>query len=342
MRQVTAVLLAITLTTACARNRYDVTPTMPGDDPTFSAPERIAPRGMPDDPPEALKLLPGDIVQLTTVSAETNTYDGLIVDARGNIHVPLAGDVEVGGLDLTQAEKRIESSLRRYDRFVRVNLIITTLAGHNATVLGAVEIPGRVQVGPGMRVADLLAQAGGPAIARSDQVLTLAGNLDLARLVRNGETLPISVPLAMKGHPDHNIRVHSGDQLYVPPGTEMLIMVLGDVNASQPVAYREGLRLSEALARAGGIDTSRGDRKDIRIVRGPLREPRIYTTNLKAITSGDATDVVLAPGDIVYVTKSWYASTADVLNALSPIISLANSFAILAVAGAIGNFGGTR
>jgi polysaccharide export outer membrane protein len=141
----------------------------------------------------------------------------------------------------------------------------------------------------------------------------------------------------MKGHPDHNVRIRAGDQLFVPLGTEMLIMVLGDVGAPQPVAYRDGIRLTEALARAGGIDTSRGDRKDIRIVRGPLREPRVYTTNLKAMTSGKATDVVLAPGDIVYVTKSWYASTADVLNALAPILALANSFAILAVAGAIGS-----
>jgi polysaccharide export outer membrane protein len=112
-------------------------------------------------------------------------------------------------------------------------------------------------------------------------------------------------------------------------------MVLGDVNAPQPMAYRIGIRLTEVLARAGGINTTRGDRKDIRIVRGPLREPRIYTASLKDLTSGEATDVELAPGDIVYVTRTWYASTSDVLNALSPIISLANSFAILAVAGAI-------
>ena len=112
-------------------------------------------------------------------------------------------------------------------------------------------------------------------------------------------------------------------------------MVLGEVGIPQPMAYRSGLRLTEVLARAGGIVTNRGDRKDIRIVRGSLREPQIFTTNLKALMSGKATDVELVPGDIVYVTKSWYASTADVLDALSPILSLANSFAILAVAGAL-------
>jgi polysaccharide export outer membrane protein len=113
-------------------------------------------------------------------------------------------------------------------------------------------------------------------------------------------------------------------------------MVLGEVLRQTPIAYRQGIRLTEALAHAGGLAMARADRHDIRIIRGPLREPLVYTTNLKALTSGEATDVELAPGDIIYVTKSWYASTADVLNSLAQVLSLANSFAILAVAGAIG------
>ena len=309
---------------------------MPRDDPAFSAPEEVVLRGLESDPAEPLKLLPGDVVQLTTVSAKTQIFEGLIVDALGQLHVPLAGDIQVGGRTLTDAEKAVERGLRQYDRFVRANLIISELEGHAASAVGAVARPGRIRVSPGMRLADLLAEAGGAERATSKDIPTLVGNLDLARLVREGETLPVSIPLATQGDPKHNIRVRPGDQLYVPPVTEDLIMVLGDVGEPQPVAYRVGIRLSEALARAGGIDTARGDRKDIRIVRGPLREPQIYTTNYKAMTDGEATDVQLAPGDIVYVTKAWYASTSDVLNSLSPIIALANSFAILAVAGAIG------
>jgi len=335
MRRCTAFFLAITLVTACARNRYPTAPTMPGDDPSFSAPERIRPRGVDSDPPEALKLLPGDVIQLTTVSAKTEVFNGLIVDALGQLHVPLAGDVQVAGLTLGQAEQAVEKGLRRYDRFVRANLIISTPEGHSASVLGQATTPGQFRVRPGMRLADLVADAGGPAIATVHQVPSLIGNLDLARLVRNGETVPVSIPLAIQGDPKHNIRVRPGDQLYIPPVTSEVIMVLGEVRTPQPMAYREGIRLTEVLARAGGTNMARADRKDIRIVRGPLNEPRVYTTNLKALTMGKATDVELLPGDIVYVTKSWYASTADVLNALSPLISLANSFAILAVAGAI-------
>lgn len=335
MRQYTAFFLAIALVTGCARNRYAQAPTVPTDDPSFAAPERIRPVGLESDPPEALKLLPGDVIQLTAVSAQTQIFEGLIVDAMGQLHVPLAGDIQVGGKTLSQAEKALESGLRRYDRFVRANLIISSLDGHTAAVVGAAQTPGRFEARPGMRLADLLALAGGPLLAESHRVPTLLGSLELARLVRDGETVPVSLDLARQGDPRHNIRVRPGDQLYIPPVTDQLIMVLGEVATPQPMPYRQGLRLTEVLAVAGGIVTNRGDRKDIRIVRGSLREPRVYTTNLKALMGGKATDVELAPGDIVYVTKAWYASTADVLNALSPILSLANSVAILGVAGAI-------
>ena len=280
-------------------------------------------------------LLPGDVVQLTTVSAREQVYEGLIVDALGQLHVPLAGDVQVGGMPLSKAERAVERGLRQYDRFARANLIITELGGHSASVLGQAAIPGRYPVHPGMRLGDLVALAGGAAKGEIHRIPTLLGNLDLARLVRNGETVPVSVPLAMKGDLKHNVRVHPGDQLYIPPITAEIIIVLGDVGTPQPMAYREGIRLTEVLARAGGNDTVRADRKDVRIIRGPLREPRIYTANLKALTSGKATDVEMAPGDIVWVTKNWYTSASDLLNGLAPIISLSQSVATFAVAAAI-------
>ena len=335
MRQYTAFFLAIALVTGCARNRYAQAPTVPTDDPSFAAPERIRPVGLESDPPEALKLLPGDVIQLTAVSAQTQIFEGLIVDAMGQLHVPLAGDVLVGGLTLGQAEQAVERGLRRYDRFVRANLIISSPEGHSASVLGQAANPGQFPVRPGMRLAGLVADAGGVALAEVHQVPTEIGNLDLARLVRNGETVPVSIRLAIQGDPKHNVRVRAGDQLYIPPITSEIIIVLGDVGQPQPMAYRQGLRLTEVLARAGGINTIRADRKDVRIVRGPLREPRIYTANLKALTSGKATDVEMAPGDIVWVTKNWYTSASDVLNGLAPIISLSQSVATFAVAAAI-------
>lgn len=324
------------LVSACMRNRLPQAPTHPEDDPEFSAPEKIIFRGLESDPPEALQLLPGDVIRLTTVSAKTQVYEGLVVDEMGQLHVPLAGDIQVGGKTLTQAERAVERGLQRYDRFVRANLVISAFDGHMAAVVGAAANPGRYKVTPGMRLADLIALAGGPKIGRADLIPTPLGNLDLARLIRNDEAVPVSILLARKGDAKHNVRVRPGDQLFVPPITDELIMVLGEVGKPQPMAYREGIRLTEVLARAGSVNTARGDRKDIRIIRGSLDEPRVYTTSMKALSAGNSKDVLLVPGDIVYVSRAWYASTGDVLNALSPLISLTNSFAILAVAGALG------
>ena len=323
------------LVSACMRNRLPQAPTHPEDDPEFSAPEKIIFRGLESDPPEALQLLPGDVIRLTTVSAKTQVYEGLVVDEMGQLHVPLAGDIQVGGKTLTQAERAVERGLQRYDRFVRANLVISAFDGHMAAVVGAAANPGRYKVTPGMRLADLIALSGGPKIGRADLIPTPLGNLDLARLVRNDEAVPVSILLARKGDAKHNVRVRPGDQLFVPPITDELIMVLGEVGKPQPMAYREGIRLTEVLARAGSVNTARGDRKDIRIIRGSLDEPRVYTTSMKALSAGNSKDVLLVPGDIVYVSRAWYASTSDVLNALSPILSTANAFAIFAVAGAV-------
>ena len=152
------------LLSACARNRYATAPTVPTDDPEFSAPEPIVQRGLESDPPRALQLLPGDEVRLTTVSAKTEVYENLIIDEMGQLHVPLAGDVQVGGLTLSEAEKAVERALRRYDRFVRVNLVISQLTGHMAAVVGQAAnprpLPGAAH---GMRLGDLIALSGGVA-----------------------------------------------------------------------------------------------------------------------------------------------------------------------------------
>ena len=62
-----------------------------------------APEGIADDPAEAMTLYAGDVLTVRTVSSETQEILGIVVDAAGRIHVPLAGDVEVGGLTLGTA-----------------------------------------------------------------------------------------------------------------------------------------------------------------------------------------------------------------------------------------------
>lgn len=295
-------------------------PTLPTDDRAFQRAD-LSPPGMDDDAPAAMQLYPGDVVTVRMISEETEEHEGLVVDERGVLHVPLAGDVPVTGVDLTEAEQRVEAALRQYDRAVRTSLVLGEPEGHRASVIGAVSEPGRIAVTPGMRVVDLLAAAGGAARSEADGLAISSGDLGGARLVRGGEALPISVELALMGDLRHNVRIRPGDTLYVPADLSRLVSVLGQVESPRITAFRPGMRLTHALAMAGGV-TRDGNWADVRVIRGDPASPLVYSTSVADIVDGNAHDVVLAPGDIVYVASAGHADLRDVMNSVSSLLSL--------------------
>ncbi len=323
--------LSLALLSGC--HNYTKAPTFPIDDANYK-PGGIARSGVNDDPPPPLVLLPGDTVTVRTISSESFEYPGLIVDSEGKLHLPMAGAVEVKGLALQPAEKKIEESLQRFDRFVRASVLVTAWSGHTATVIGSVAQEGARQITPGMHVAELIAASGG--LLRTGQEggeVNYIGDLDGARLVRSNTSLPISIRLALIGDPKHNVRIHAGDQLFIPTGLGSRIAVLGHVGSGGVMlTYRPGIRLTEALASAGGI-TMDADDNDVRVIRGPIADPLVYEWSLEKLTKDRIGDVELAPGDVVFVTEHWVASMGEVINRVAPLLtvltSVANTYLII-------------
>lgn len=273
-------------------------------------------------------FFPGDVVTITTVSSETTVQEGVVVDEAGRIHVPLVGDVTVGGEGLAEAEARLEEGMQRFDRFARVNIYVADPAGHTATVLGSVTTPGQVSVGPGARIADLLASAGGPRIEVSQEgdFIELA-DLERATVHRGGEQLPISLVRALAGDPRHNVRARPGDHVHVPPHTMPSVSVLGALNASTTIRYHRGMRVSAALAMAGSPNEF-GDGDDVRIVRGGPDSPEVYSVSLQELQDGEGNDPILAPGDVVIVHESGGAKFARVMTAVGPILAAVTAVAV--------------
>lgn len=324
MRPLLALGSWIALLTVCGCTptfaRAPTTPT--AEDLAFGPPEDLVPSGVREDPPVELRLYPGDLVELRLTSAETEEVPGLVVDERGVLHVPLGGDVDVRDVGLSEAERRVEAAMQQYDRTVRVSLVLSEPLGHQASVIGAVAEPGRFPVTPGLRLADLLAAAGGPMRSEDDGLALTTADLSGAHLVRDGQTLPVSVSLAIQGDPLHNVRIRPGDMLYVPGELYRLVTVLGQVDAPQMFGFRPGMRLTQALAIAGGV-TRDGNWGDVRIIRGDHEHPRVYGSSVADIVDGRAPDVVLAPGDIVYVASAGHADLRDVMNSINFFLSAA-------------------
>jgi polysaccharide export outer membrane protein len=243
----------------------------------------------------------------------------LSVDDAGFLHAPLTGAIAVAGVSLEEAEALLQERLRRYDRFGIVSLTVAEPAGHRVSVLGAVAKPGTYILSGPTRVADLLAMAGGVQRAEGEAETVELGDLEAARMLRAGEPLPISLPRAFAGDPRHNVPLAPGDVLFVPALQGAAVRVLGEVKQPRLIPWRPGLRLSEVLAQAQGMSAD-ADQADVRVVRGPLSAPRLYRASLEALIQGQATDVELARGDIVFVTKHWFASATDVIQRLLPLL----------------------
>jgi protein involved in polysaccharide export with SLBB domain len=318
--------LSIALVSACG---FPQAPAYPRKEDGFSGPQTVNRPGLPGDAPQPLTLQPGDLLTIELASEPSRTLENIGVDATGQVHVPLAGDVVVGGLGLSEAEAKLEAALRRFDKFVEVTVQVSDPRGQRATVLGAVTTQGPVVLLPGARVSDAIASAGGPLVSTAEDAIPIPlGDLHGAVVTRAGKPLPISVAKALEGDPLHNVYVRPGDHIYVPPALGSNISVLGQVGGPRVFPYQSGMRLTQALAIAGGV-TVGADKSDIRVIRGSLEKPRVYEASLAAVVDGDSHDVMLQPGDIIFVTDDPIEDIGEVLGVVSPLLTLGITTALL-------------
>jgi len=322
--------LALALAVGLVSCGFPTAPAYPRKEDGFSGPRPVPRPGLPGDTALPLKLQPGDVLTVDLASEPPRQLAGVVLDGTGHVHVPLAGDVAIGGLGLTEAEKTLEAALKQFDKFVQVTITLTDPRGQRATVLGAVANQGTVPLIPGARITDVIASVGGPLTSSEDGVPILLADLNGAVLIRGGHTQPISVARALEGDPLHNVFMRPGDHVYVPPALGRSVTVLGQVGGARVFPHQAGLRLSQALAMSGGV-TVGADKGDIRVIRGSLEAPRVYQASLADFVDGEVHDVQLQPGDIIFVTDHPIEDVSEVLGVISPALSLGFSSLALAV-----------
>lgn len=297
--------------------------SLPPLPPHPTGPGALAPLGLADDRPTDGALRPGDQLIVESGSGEERRRVRASVNATGELHVDSGQDVPVAGLSLDRAEERVTDVLRTRDKFAEIDLLLASRPSQRVIALGALARPGPIEATPRMRVADVIAAAGG-ILFQSDAgglpALEVA-DLDHAAVVRNGTALPISMREALRAKPGHNVYVHPGDLLYVPFATQNTVSVLGQVESPRVLPHRSGLRLTEALAAAGGV-SSGGDSDDIRLVRGPVDAPRVFQASLADIADGDQNDATLAPGDVVFVSDHLFEDLEEFFGLAGPVSGL--------------------
>jgi polysaccharide export outer membrane protein len=236
-------------------------------------------------------LGPGDVVKMSVYGSPDLSLETRISES-GTITFPLIGQVNVAGLSVAAAEKKIGGLLESggYLKKAQVNMIVTTLASQQVAVLGQVNRPGRYPVEGKRSVLDMLAMAGGISAEGSDTISlvrtrhgkTTRENIDVIRMVRDGAL-------------DTNFEVAGNDMIYVERAPRFYIV--GEVQRPGAFRVERNMTVLQALSAGGGL-TARGSNNGMRITRKDA--------------SGNPVVIDAKPGDLVQVDdvitvrESWF------------------------------------
>ena len=242
--------------------------------------------------PTEYRLGAGDVVRIAVFQNPDLTLETRITEA-GVISYPLLGQVRVGGLGVTEAERRIADGLRsgNFVKNPQVTLVVLQVRGNQASVLGQVNRPGRYPIKVAdMRLTDLLALAGGTAAGGADMVVVTG--------TRNGQPFRQEVDLPalfMVGGAAKDLFILNGDTVWVE--RQPLVYIYGEVQRPGPLRLEREMTLLQALATGGGL-TARGTDKGIRVHRkGGGGKVQIIEPGM--------TDT-LREGDVVFVRESLF------------------------------------
>ncbi len=244
-------------------------------------------------PTAEYKLGAGDVIRITVYQNPDLLLETHVSEA-GMLSYPLLGNIRLGGLSVSQAEKLITDGLKN-GNFVKnpqVTILVLAVKGNQASVLGQVNRPGRFPIEVAdMRLTDLLANAGGTVITTSSDTVILSG-------IRNGQPYRAEIDLPglfAPGGRVNDVLVQNGDVLWVDRAP--MVYIYGEVQRPGPMRLERGMTLMQALATGGGL-TQRGTEKGIRVNR--------KDADGKVQSSQPAMDESLKDGDVVYVKESLF------------------------------------
>jgi len=209
-------------------------------------------------------------------TARNATIPETVVNAQGEIAIPFAGNVKVAERSLHQIETDIAQRLKGKANQPQVQVRLTRNVATSVTVVGEVLNSMRMPLTPkGERLLDALASAGGvrhPVNKVSLQVTRgqAVHSLPLDTIIRD---------------PQQNIPLLPGDvvtALHQP----LSFTALGALTKNEEVDFGgQGITLSQALARVGGLQDQRADAQGVFVFR--LEDAKALSWPKPAVANAD-------------------------------------------------------
>ncbi|MFZ5934000.1 sugar ABC transporter substrate-binding protein [Pseudomonas putida] len=152
-------------------------------------------------------LSPGDKVMISVWQEDTLRQETVVLP-DGSITFPLAGRVDVAGLEATAVAKKIETALKPYLAQPNVSVVVTSTAGNLVYVQGKVIKPGPVPMAGPTAVLQALSMSGGMDKFADESAI---------KVIRGQKVMPVRYKDLVSGRDmSTNFQLQAGDTLVVP------------------------------------------------------------------------------------------------------------------------------
>ena len=154
-------------------------------------------------------LDPNRSVSLGAIGGNSSYYSSFLVDAQGNVNLPLTGEISLKGLTIKEAKEKVKDQMKIYmkDPFVDIKFLT-----FRVTVLGAVGRPGQIVLSnEKANIVDALSQAGD---------ITDFGKPKKVKLIRGDLSNPTVYEIDMtsiKSFTNDGFNLMPNDIIYVAP-----------------------------------------------------------------------------------------------------------------------------
>jgi polysaccharide export outer membrane protein len=239
-----------------------------------------------------------------------------VIGPDGVITMPLVGPLTLTDTTREEAASGISRALAGFYNRPAVTLRVDQYTSNRVTVLGRVENPGSLSFDHQITLLEVLAHAGALPVIDKQATLTRCA-------VFRGRDQVIWVDLQhllSRTDPAYNIRLKSGDLVYIPDSSDTMVYVLGAV--MKPGAYRltPDMSMLDALAQAGGPNED-ARTTSISLHRQGEQEP--YQLRLADLIGKQAQmNASLREGDVLYIDERGLAKVGYVMRQLLPGLSI--------------------
>ncbi len=261
--------------------------------------------------------------------ARVTTFPEQMISNDGVVNVPFAGQVPVAGRLSTEVETEIIRRLKGIANQPQVLVRRIRNLSSDVTIVGEVPNSTRIPLTPrGEKLLDALAAAGGVRQPVNKMTLQVTRG-------RNVYSMPLE---AVIKDPNQNVPLQPGDVLTALFQPNSFI-ALGASGKNEEVNFEaQGITLSQALARAGGLIDTRADALGVFIFRFESKDalpwpkepvattpegkvPVIYRANLNdPATFFVAQSFHMNDKDVMYVSNASLAELQKFLNILSTVL----------------------